>query len=220
MKLNKIIFFLNLFFSISTFAAVNPLTLKQWSNEEKYLSPSLKTIPFLGDNYFAYAGFNLGLKNGSGLDLMLCKRLNRYLCGGARLFVGKLNSESLIRAPLATDLSPPKAPEYYSLLATPESWASLIPELGFAVNSQIIPLNDGRWSESAWFGLGKAILGSRSGWTFSLEEGINHTFEPSGNLGWTLRVKYSFGWLNPKVASAGTIPFDWFNLAAGIFYVW
>ena len=208
-----------LFFSLSAQAAVNPLTLKQWSNEEKYVSASAKTIPLLNQSYFAFTGLNIGFKNGTGVDVLACKKINRYLCGGARLFVGSLNSQALVRAPLATDVTLPKTTEYYSLLAAPQTWFSLVPELGFAVTTQIIPLNDGRWSESAWFGMGRAMLGGHSGWSFSFEEGINHRFENARSFGWTARAKYTFGWLYSK-DQIGTIPFDWFNLTAGIFYVW
>ena len=226
MSLKSKLTFIAVFFSLSSNAAVNPLTLKQWSNEEKYVSKTVKTIPFLGRDYFIFAGLNIGFKNGAGVDMQACKKLNRYLCGGARLFVGSLNAQALVRTPTAAETTAgtvPKTSEYDQILSTPESWFSFIPELGFSVNTQIIPLDEGYWSESSWFGIGKAMIGGRQGWSFSFEQGINRTFESVGKLGWSIRAKYTFGWLYPKdavVSPTGSIPFDLFNLTAGIFYVW
>lgn len=210
--------------SSSSWAAnMNPMKVPVWSDLEKYQSKTTSLVPFLKQNYIVTAGFNYGFKNGLGFDGSFCKKLSRYLCGGGRLFLGTLNSQAIVRSPTGAELLVPAVPtttEYQNILVTPESWFAFVPEIGLTVNSQIIPLMEDLWSESAWFGFGRAYIGGRSGWAISFEPGINKRIAADSGFGWTLRAKYTFGWLYTKNEGIGTIPFDWFNLTAGLLYVW
>ncbi len=214
-----ILFFIS---SIANAAVINPMRLPVWSDLDKYQNASLKVIPLQNNNYIAVAGLNYGGKNGVGLDAMACRKISGYLCGGARLFLGSLSSAGIVRTPTGTEVANadlPKTSEYETILLTPENWFAFIPEIGLSVHSQIIPLVDDLWSESAWFGVGRAFIGGRTGWAFSFEPGMNKRLSAESKFGWTARVKYSFGWLSAN-NEVGTIPYDWFNLTAGIFYLW
>lgn len=200
-------------------AATNPVKLPAWSDMEKYESKAVKAVPFRDDNYVAFAGLNIGFKNGFGVDATVTKKLSRYLHGGLSLFLGSLKSDSIVRAPTPLETTPISG-EYGTILTTPETWFAVVPQLGFSVHTQIVSLIDELWHESAWFGMGKAYIGGRSGWAFSFEPGMNKRFTADGKFGLTLRAKYTFGWLYNSDDSPGTIPFDWFNLTGGIFYVW
>ena len=209
-----------LLLSVNSFAAItNPLKVPVWSDLEKYQSKAIQSVPFLNHEYIAFAGLNYGFKNGVGFDGMACKKLSRYLCGGARIFVGSLNSSAIVRSPTPLE-SVVVSSDFNSVLTHSENWFAIVPEIGLSVHTQIIPLAEGLWSESAWIGFGKAFIGGRSGWAISFEPGIHKKFIASGNFGWSLKSKYTFGWLNPKDNSPGTIPYDWINLTADIFYVW
>jgi hypothetical protein len=214
----KLLSLMLLFCALPVSAAVNPLKAPVWSDLEKYQSKTTQTVPFLEENYIAFGGLNYGFKNGLGFDGMACRKLSRYLCAGARVFLGSLNSAALVRAPtLLEDV--PVTSEFETLLVTQENWFAFVPEVGLSVHTQIIPLAENLWSESAWFGIGKAYMGGLSGWVLSFEPGINKKFSASIDFGWSVRAKYTFGWLYSD-GGVGTIPVDWFNLTAGIFYVW
>ena len=204
---------------VSPAHAVNPLSLPAWSDLDKYQSKTVQMIPLREQNYIASAGINYGGKNGFGLDGTFCKKLSRYLCGGGRVFLGLLNSQGLVRTPTLTEAVSPTDPLYTILNAPNTTWFAFIPEIGLSVHSRLIPL-DSLWSESAWFGFGKAFIGGMSGWAISFEPGINKKFAANSALGWTFRAKYSFGWLNPGANIPGIIPYDMFNITAGVFYVW
>jgi len=200
--------------------AINPLSLPVWSDLDKYQSKSVQVVPYREQNYILSGGLNYGGKNGYGLDGTFCKKLSRYLCGGGRVFVGLLNSLGLVRTPTQTEaVTDPNNPIYPILAAPNATWFAFIPEVGLSVNSRILPL-DALWSESAWFGFGKAFISGMGGWILSFEPGINKRFAANSALGWTFRAKYSFGWLNPAAGQTGVIPYDMFNITAGVFYVW
>ncbi len=201
-------------------AITNPLKLPAWSDLEKYQSKTIRSIPLIDKNYIAFGGLNYGFKNGIGFDGMACRKISRYLCAGARVFIGSLNSEAIVRGPTILEMDPPDpSVATAEVIGTPQSWFAFVPEAGLTVHTQIIPLGE-QWSESAWFGFGKAFIGGRSGWAVSFEPGLNKKLAADSPFGWTLRAKYTFGWLQPKNDVIGTIPFDWLNLTAGVFYVW
>ena len=199
--------------------STNPLKLPTWSDLDKYQSKAVQNISFRTNNYITFLGLDYGFKNGLGVNGTFCKKLSRYLCGGGSVFLGSLNSASIIRSPTSTETSS-NTTELNSILNHPSHFFTFIPEIGLTVTTQIIPLAEGLWSESAWFGFGKAFIGGRSGWAISFEPGVNKKFIANGNFGWSVRAKYSFGWLNPKETLGGTIPFDSFNLMAGMIYTW
>lgn len=207
-------------FSINAIAANNnPLKAPVWSDLEKYQSNYIKTIPFIHHEYVAFAGLNYGFKNGIGIDATISKRLNRYMFGGVRVFLGSLNNQALVRPPTATETTLPSTSDYTDILNHQENWFAFVPEIGLSVETQILPLRDENWSESAWFGIGKAFIGGRSGYAVSFESGVNKKLTNS-DFGWSIKGKYTFGWLNALNDGIGTVPFDWFNLTAGIFYSW
>ena len=205
--------------------AVNPLNLPRWSEDTAYQSHTEQTVAFREQEYISYGGVAYGLGSGFGLDAGVCKKLSRYLCGGGRMYLGILKSHGIVRNPTnaeALTLNPLNANERNDIMSAPSvSWFALIPEIGFTVHTQIIPLADDRFSESAWFGFGKAFIGGHTGWAISFEPGINRKFDSNKGLGWTFRAKYTFGWLQPlDTLTSQTFPYDWLNLTAGIFYVW
>lgn len=206
---------------VNAFATnINPLKAPVWSDSDRYQSRISQTIPFRDKKYIAFAGLNYGFKNGIGLDGGACKKLSRYLCAGARLFLGVLNSHSLVRGPTILEVSASSSEVHDIVASANANWFAIIPEIGFTVNTQIIPLSDDLWSESAWFGFGKAFIGGFGGWAVSFEPGISKKFAADSEFGWTARLKYSFGWLSPDNKTAGTIPYDWANITGGVFYAW
>ena len=213
-----------LLLSITTFAAeptpVNKelKNLPRWTDLDKYLSKAEHT-PFRNKEYLLYTGAHLGFKNGLGTDLNFCVNIRDFLCLGVNTFIGSLNSSHLVRPPIGSETTP-NTTEYEDVLKNPESWFSFVSQFGITVNSPIISILDQRWSESAWFGFGKAFIGGRSGWAISVEPGINRTFSYNGNWGWSIKARYTYGWLNPKTDAFGSIPFDWYNLSTGLYYVW
>jgi hypothetical protein len=208
------------FQSIAEPAKPASIKIPTWSDTEKYLSKSGLQYPMRNKRVQIYLGADLGPKNGFGMDLQACFKLNRYLCAGARGFFGKLNSSGLVRQP--TDLeTAPNSTDYQDLLNSPESWTAFIPEVGLGVNTQIIPIAESLWSESAWFGVGKPFFGKgRSGWTFSAEGGVNHRFAQKSPWGFSVRGKYTFGWISSSNGQSDGVPIDWANLSVGIIYVW
>jgi hypothetical protein len=206
--------------STNSFAANNnPIKAPVWSDLEKYQSNYIKTIPFINQEYVAFAGLNYGFKNGVGIDAMISKRLNRYMFGGVRFFLGSLNSQALVRPPVAAETTAPSTSDMTDILSNPENWFAFVPEIGFSVETQILPIRDENWSESAWFGIGKAFIGGRSGYAISFESGINKKLTNS-DFGWSIKGKYTFGWLYALNEGVGTVPYDWLNLTAGVFYSW
>lgn len=205
---------------------LSALDLPAWTEQARYKSPFEKT-PFRNREAMFYLGAHLGLKNGSGTDLGYCHFLREFFCVGATVFVGNLNSAHLVRPPIAST-SPgtgipedePISSEYQEILDTPESWTSIVPQLMMSVNSPILAIRDERWSDSATVAFGPVFIGGRSGWAASIEPALNRTFRTNGNWGLSLKGKYTFGWLNPKGDGYGTIPFDWYNLSAGIYFIW
>lgn len=199
---------------------VQTIKIPIWSDTDKYLSRSGLQYPMRNKKIQLYAGANFGFKNGYGVDIQSCFKLNRYLCAGARTFFGRLNSSSLVRGPTLAETAPAST-DYQDLLNSPETWTAFIPEIGFGVNTQIISLAEGNWSETAWFGVGKPFFGKgRSGWSFSVEGGVNHRFAQKSPWGFSVRGKYTFGWITSSNGQSDGVPLDWANLSAGIIYVW
>ena len=207
--------------SVPANAETTPLSkLPAWSDIPKSQSKAGNTPPIRNRRFISFLGANIGLKNGYGVDLQVGYKLSRYLFTGARIFTGRLNSFALVRNPHNPSELTPDSTEYQNLINSPESWNAFIPEIGFGTNTQIIPLIDGNWSEVAWFGVSKPMLGSRTGWAVSIEAGINRLFRKNGNLGASLRGRYSYGWLSAGTTKYGNIPIDWSNLSLGIIYLW
>jgi hypothetical protein len=214
--------------SSSKKSTVSALDLPVWTEQARYKSPFEKN-PFRNRDAMFYTGLHLGLRYGTGTDLNYCHFLREFFCVGVNAFIGKLNSALLVRAPMPST-SPgsdppvpevePINPEYREILDTPESWTAFVPQLIMTVNSPILAIRDDRWSDSATVAFGPAFIGGRTGWAASIEPALNRTFRSNGNWGFSLKGKYTFGWLNPKGDTHGTIPFDWYNLSAGIYYVW
>lgn len=200
-------------------ASINPLKAPVWSDDAKYSSQNVNSLPLLDENYYSFAGIQYGFKSGYGVDALISRKISRYLFLSGRLFLGSLKSSSLVRSPLFGE-TPPNSAEYSEILNGSENWFSLVPEIGLTVHSHFISYEMDLWSESAWFGFGKAFIGGRSGWAISFEPGLNKRFSASSRWGWSIRGKYTFGWLFPKRDELGTIPYDWLNLTAGISYQW
>lgn len=207
--------------STPTYAdTVSVAKLPDWSDISKYQSKAGNTHPLRNRRFISFLGANIGLKNGYGIDLQVGYKLSRYLFTGARIFTGRLNSFALVRHPQNASETAPDSTEYQDLINTPESWNAFIPEIGFGTNTQIIPMVDGNWSEVAWFGVSKPMLGSRTGWAVSIEAGINRLFKKNGNLGLSLRGRYSYGWISAGTTKYGNIPIDWSNFSLGVIYLW
>jgi len=200
-------------------------TLPALTEQVKYKN-RWEDTPFHNRESMFYAGAHIGLKNGFGTDLNYCFFIREFLCAGVNTFIGSLKSSHLVRTPLVTDNSdpfpesPPNTDEYTDLIENPETWSAIVPQLGLTVNGPLLSLIDPRWSESTWFGIGKAFLGGFSGWAISIEPSLNRTFSYQGNWGMSIKARYTYGWLNPKNDTFGSIPFDWYNISAGIYYLW
>lgn len=202
------------------------MTLPSNTDHPRYKTLFEKTILRQRDA-MVYLGAHLGLKNGFGSDLNYCKALKDYFCVGINGFIGTLNSENLVR-PLIENSTPgsgipetgPATSEYQDILDSPETWTAFVPQLQFTAFGPLIFTEDDRWSDSASLAIGPAFIGGRSGWAVSFEPAIHRQFNTLGNWGFSLKGKYTFGWLNPKNNGYGTIPFDWFNISTGIYYLW
>jgi hypothetical protein len=194
--------------------------LPAWSDLPKYQSKAGNAPPMRNRRIHTFLGANIGLKNGYGVDFQAGVKLSRYLFTGARIFAGRLNSNALVRNAHNPTESVPDSTEFQSLLNSPEQWNTFIPEIGLGTNTQILSLIDSNWSEVAWFGVGKPIFGSRTGWTVSIEGGINHLFKKNGNLGLSFRGRYTYGWISAGSTKNGNIPVDWSNFSLGVIYLW
>jgi hypothetical protein len=212
--------------SVAAFAVETPFP-PAWMDQAKYKHKSESTM-FHDRHSIFYLGAHIGFKNGFGTDFSYCKKIRDFFCVGINVFSGTLQSAHLVRNPIGnigsatfpTTEDQPNTSEYTQLLANPESWTAIVPQIGFAANSPILALLDPRWSDSAWIGVGRAYLGGFSGWAVSFEPSINRTFALNGNWGMSLKARYTFGWLSPKNDTVGTIPFDWYNISTGIYYIW
>jgi hypothetical protein len=209
--------------SVTTPTALN---LPQRTDHLKYKT-IFENSPLRQRNAMVYLGAHLGLKNGSGTDLNYCKALRDFFCVGINGFIGTLSSKNLVRPVIentipgsGTTETPPATTEYDDILDSPESWTAFVPQVQFSAFGPLIFTNDDRWSDSATIAIGPAYIGGRSGWAVSFEPAIHRQFKTMGNWGFSLKTKYTFGWLNPKNNGYGTIPFDWFNLSAGVHYLW